>query len=202
MPLIEDLGTTRNTEHARFYSYTALPTHSQKCVSTGKIMGRSKRVATSENNRFADSATRQRAVKRRISELERENYNEQHLRFEIPRYDVSTSLMMSNNSSSQHLFHGRKRQSTKHPTNKSGSTQATRRILASRKTLSNLLDEDQQGSQSLNELISPPAKYPLKHLCSVCGFQGIYSCMKCGLRYCSLKCDSTHKETRCLKMYN
>ena len=47
-----------------------------------------------------------------------------------------------------------------------------------------------------------PSTRPPRHFCSVCGFIGQYSCTRCGMRYCSLKCNANHKETRCLKYGN
>lgn len=191
MPSIEDLGAVRSTGSTRFYKYTNEPVQAPKIHlhSTG---GRSKRT-TSGHHKSADGATRQRAVKRRIAELERENYNEQHLRYDTSRVDIIAS-------SSNAISHG-KRRPTKAQNNRSGATAATRKILASRKTLSNLLDDDPQGARLLSDLVVRPPKYPVKTLCSICGYQGVYSCTKCGLKYCSLACDLTHKETRCLKLY-
>jgi zinc finger HIT domain-containing protein 1 len=40
----------------------------------------------------------------------------------------------------------------------------------------------------------PPRKF-----CSVCGHKGEYACTRCGMRYCSIKCNNHHKETRCMK---
>lgn len=44
-----------------------------------------------------------------------------------------------------------------------------------------------------------PSKNPARFFCSVCGFWSKYQCTRCGLRYCSMKCGDTHKETRCIK---
>ncbi|KAI9505445.1 hypothetical protein BX070DRAFT_232620 [Coemansia spiralis] len=38
-----------------------------------------------------------------------------------------------------------------------------------------------------------------RHFCSICGYKGLYTCVDCGVRYCSLACKSTHTDTRCLK---
>lgn len=35
--------------------------------------------------------------------------------------------------------------------------------------------------------------------CSVCGYIGHYSCTRCGSKFCSIKCNESHKETRCFK---
>jgi zinc finger HIT domain-containing protein 1 len=40
---------------------------------------------------------------------------------------------------------------------------------------------------------------PARKFCSVCGLLGHYSCTRCGMRYCSIKCNNHHKETRCMK---
>lgn len=44
-----------------------------------------------------------------------------------------------------------------------------------------------------------PSKFPARQFCSVCGYFGQYTCTRCGLRFCSIKCNEHHKETRCLK---
>jgi hypothetical protein len=42
--------------------------------------------------------------------------------------------------------------------------------------------------------------YPPRHqFCSVCGLLGNYSCVRCGSKFCSLRCNANHKETRCMK---
>ncbi len=40
---------------------------------------------------------------------------------------------------------------------------------------------------------------PVRKFCSVCGHAGQYACTRCGMRYCSIKCNSHHKETGCMK---
>jgi hypothetical protein len=44
-----------------------------------------------------------------------------------------------------------------------------------------------------------PSKRPQRQFCSVCGYFGIYTCTRCGMRFCSTRCNNHHKETRCLK---
>eukprot|EP01113_Clastostelium_recurvatum_P042292 TRINITY_DN6847_c0_g1_i1.p1 TRINITY_DN6847_c0_g1~~TRINITY_DN6847_c0_g1_i1.p1 ORF type:complete len:195 (+),score=38.52 TRINITY_DN6847_c0_g1_i1:22-585(+) len=44
-----------------------------------------------------------------------------------------------------------------------------------------------------------PSTLPPRQFCSVCGFLSPYTCTQCGARFCSLRCNNTHKETRCLK---
>lgn len=38
-----------------------------------------------------------------------------------------------------------------------------------------------------------------RHFCAVCGLKAVYTCVVCGIRYCSSACQTTHLDTRCLK---
>ncbi|KAK9479489.1 hypothetical protein V1514DRAFT_328063 [Lipomyces japonicus] len=117
----------------------------------------------------SNSSTIQRAIQRRLNDLERENYHDT-IKIELPRTFA-------------------------------GKTVATRKILTSRKTLTNLFDEDEHGAAAFQSVAAQPSVYPGRHLCSVCGYWGTITCTRCSARYCSLACQDTHRETRCLKVY-
>ena len=42
-------------------------------------------------------------------------------------------------------------------------------------------------------------RFPPRHFCYICGSSSNYTCPNCGLRFCKIRCDQEHKETRCLK---
>eukprot|EP00727_Mastigamoeba_balamuthi_P002534 m51a1_g12278 putative zinc finger hit domain-containing protein 1 homolog (296) ;mRNA; r:232644-233673 len=44
-----------------------------------------------------------------------------------------------------------------------------------------------------------PSRFPRRHFCSVCGAKGTYACVLCHGRFCSCKCNTVHRETRCQK---
>lgn len=44
---------------------------------------------------------------------------------------------------------------------------------------------------------APPSRRPPLFLCSVCGYKGKYTCIRCGLRYCDIGCRQTHDDSRC-----
>lgn len=44
----------------------------------------------------------------------------------------------------------------------------------------------------------PPKASAPRRLCSVCGSAGPAACPRCGARYCSRRCATTHTETRCI----
>ncbi|XP_054708969.1 zinc finger HIT domain-containing protein 1-like [Uloborus diversus] len=72
-----------------------------------------------------------------------------------------------------------------------------------RKNFTALLEEElancPPGKFNYIKAVVPPSKYPPRHFCSVCGFSSNYTCVQCGARFCSIKCNGTHKDTRCLK---
>lgn len=72
-----------------------------------------------------------------------------------------------------------------------------------RKTIPQMIEEDFQkrddGRCEYAVSHVPPSNYPPRHFCNVCGFTASYTCVKCGVRYCCIKCYATHQDTRCLK---
>ncbi|EGD74881.1 hypothetical protein PTSG_07109 [Salpingoeca rosetta] len=44
---------------------------------------------------------------------------------------------------------------------------------------------------------APRARVPPRPICAVCGFMAKYTCIACGAKYCSLKCEKHHVATRC-----
>ena len=51
----------------------------------------------------------------------------------------------------------------------------------------------------LTAAAAPPAATAARKFCSVCGFESKYNCARCGMKFCSRKCNAVHTETRCLK---
>ncbi|XP_022891724.1 SWR1 complex subunit 6-like [Olea europaea var. sylvestris] len=47
--------------------------------------------------------------------------------------------------------------------------------------------------------VGPPSPVTRRHFCTVCGFSANYTCIQCGMRFCSIKCRAIHNDTRCLK---
>jgi zinc finger HIT domain-containing protein 1 len=74
------------------------------------------------------------------------------------------------------------------------------------KSLQQALDEDlasgvlKEGDKGSYFAISArPSFMPPRRLCSVCGFEAPYTCTRCAVRFCSVRCGTVHEETRCLK---
>ncbi|WVY94080.1 hypothetical protein V8G54_033168 [Vigna mungo] len=47
--------------------------------------------------------------------------------------------------------------------------------------------------------VGPPSSTSRRHFCTVCGFSSNYTCVRCGMRFCSYRCQNVHNDTRCLK---
>jgi HIT zinc finger len=73
------------------------------------------------------------------------------------------------------------------------TTPNVRKLLATRKTLTNLLDEAGFAADVYRDAGVKQGRYPSRTFCSVCGYWGKYGCMKCGERYCDEKCAETHR---------
>lgn len=51
----------------------------------------------------------------------------------------------------------------------------------------------------LKAAVGPPSSTCRRHFCTVCGFSSNYTCVRCGMRFCSIRCQTIHDDTRCLK---
>ncbi|KAG4974666.1 hypothetical protein JHK87_031487 [Glycine soja] len=47
--------------------------------------------------------------------------------------------------------------------------------------------------------VGPPSSSSRCHFCTVCAFSANYTCVRCGMRFCSYRCQNVHNDTRCLK---
>ena len=151
--------------------------------------------------RILDESTRNRRNRQQLEQLERDNFHE----------DPHANLIMH------------KKAPKFEDINKSsvGSASNVRRYNLPRSrlfTLNALIEEDSKvtGANYLTIMTRPLSKKPTntcpnlylpnvetpvikRHFCSVCGFKGNYTCIVCGLRYCSANCQQVHVDTRCLK---
>ncbi|CAB60106.1 Swr1 complex histone chaperone module subunit Vps71 [Schizosaccharomyces pombe] len=116
-----------------------------------------------------DPVTRERQLKRNLADLEKDNFSD--IRFEIPKDLLQRRVLPI----------------------------SVRRILSSRKTFVNYLDET--PNSRYNTCVAKPSYKPPRKFCNVCGYWGKYACQNCGTSYCSKGCEVIHSETRCMKVY-
>jgi len=123
-----------------------------------------------------DSSAQQARIARHLTELEQDNYHA--LQIDIPKSESSMpqrhALMVA--SRKPHKL-----------------TPNVRKLLTTRKTFTNLLDEAGFAADVYREAAVKGGRYPSRTFCSVCGYWGRYGCMKCGDRYCGEVCAETHR---------
>ncbi|KAJ2716110.1 Zinc finger HIT domain-containing protein 1 [Coemansia spiralis] len=129
-----------------------------------------------------DQATIEQRKRARLQRLESENYTN------IPELDteLAADSMRQGKAAAQPLRPWRKKS----------------RLLMQRRVFADVLAAEAAdgGQDTLFYLTcTAAAQSPPRHFCSVCGFTGLYTCVDCGMRFCSLPCKSTHADTRCLK---
>ncbi|RUS32531.1 hypothetical protein BC938DRAFT_475146 [Jimgerdemannia flammicorona] len=129
-----------------------------------------------------DPEAQRRHLQRHLDSLERDNFQA------VPEYDIA-------------IVAGAVKKDGEIRKTRKKSKGDIRRLLLTKKNLNLLIEE------SKIELLPPttptyitaavaPSSYPPRKFCTVCGFQSCYSCVRCGMRYCSKKCLETHEETR------
>lgn len=134
--------------------------------------------------RVMDEVARKRRLKHELEQLERDNYHE----------DPHANLMLS------------KKVPKFEDSSKGGEKHAERRrsnLRLRALNLAQLIDEDSKRlpPNYSTAVVPEPSKFnlPKRKFCGVCGHTGKYTCITCGSRFCSINCQGTHKETRCMK---
>ena len=144
------------------------------------------RIRDAERRRVLDDITRKRRARKALEALEQDNYHEDPhadlvMSKKIPKFDNSLDNSRRKSRKSRGADYYR---------------------VKYRKTFQQLLEEDRQlnpdGPNYATAQVSQ-SKLPERHFCAVCGFPSTYTCTSCGVRFCSLRCQSTHQDTRCLK---
>ncbi|CAM9015274.1 hypothetical protein WICANDRAFT_76486 [Wickerhamomyces anomalus NRRL Y-366-8] len=211
MTLVEEI-TNKYDRDSYFTSSINLPSKS-KHKSTSQDNRPRKRLApgtynlaTIESNLHGTGLTEdlaeQKNSMKRFDELDKENYNESS-RIELPK----TGLLFEYNrfESNSTVLQNEKKLGPKGGRLKQGNTAQVKKILASRKQLSNYLDEDDKNASILFNVVSKKKNLqfivPNKKLCSICGDNAPGSCVRCNSRVCSVKCSTVHNETRCSNYY-
>ncbi|ESN94005.1 hypothetical protein HELRODRAFT_186049 [Helobdella robusta] len=146
------------------------------------------RIKDVQARRVLDDAARRRRQRKALDALEEDNFQE----------DPHADLKMNKKAPK---FEEKKE--TNQQRGKKRKSKSDFFKIRFRKNFTTLLEEEQAtvGRDCLNYLSAavPPSKLPERKFCSVCGFPSNYTCIQCGLRYCCVKCLSTHQDTRCLK---
>ena len=140
-------------------------------------------AGVSKAMKVVDEETRKHVLQKRLASLEADNYQEETFDDEEDDNEGGSDKRKKMKASG---------------TLKSGRSPLRRKL----KSLDRILDEERyikEGIIPYDMIAAAPSKIPSRKFCSVCGYIGQYTCTRCGSRFCSIRCNSNHKETRCLK---
>ncbi|KAI6232108.1 HIT zinc finger family protein [Aphelenchoides besseyi] len=172
----------------------------------------SERLVGLETTRILDESTRKRRVQRQLDALEQDNVQaDPHANLswhkQLPKFDDD-------------MIVGNVRQpKRKPPTNADKSTivigtNKGKRLRAEltksrfRKDFKQMNDEFEKSVPNdfklplYSQVVAEPSRIPKRKFCCVCCNFAKYCCGKCGQNFCSVVCNDTHIETRCLKWVN
>lgn len=163
---------------------------------------RSRKV--SERMAVVDQAERKRVVQARLAALEEDNHREED--FGAGGSDDEEFEMPQEGSDAEEASASKRK---KKKVKVGGGMRKTRGMIAEKakgpKTFRDFLEESElerlpEGTPSyLTAAVGPPRAVAPRKFCSVCGDLSVYTCTRCGSRYCSRRCHAVHTETRCLK---
>lgn len=154
-----------------------------------------KKLRVTITKHILDENTRNRRNRQHIEQLERDNFQDEPHKDLVMHKKAPRFENFSNNSN-------HKRNNAKKIFNLNSLIEENSRVPSP-----NYLTI---ATGSLSENIGKPGPRYLdqprkrilsikRYFCSVCGFKSNYTCITCGLRYCSLHCLEIHIDTRCLK---
>ncbi|GMR33467.1 hypothetical protein PMAYCL1PPCAC_03662, partial [Pristionchus mayeri] len=181
--------------------------------ATAAANRQSSRIEATESLRILDEGARLRRQRKAIESLEQDNYHEDphaNLQWNKKRpkfedHDIPTSSLHGEHKG------GRKRKEGEEKLD--AASIKKRRMMRSehfkqrfRKNFMQLLEEENVANKDRPEAhgawvnaAAPPSTKPPRKLCAVCGFASKYNCVRCGTRFCCIRCRDIHNETRCMK---
>jgi len=178
-------------------NFGKIDAHVSSGVISGVTSGAQRHQSQRQQYRVLDEAARSRRSRHALEQLERDNFHD----------DPHANLVMHKKLPK---FEDNTRHGSSSGLGASNFSQGKRHALPRSRMLSfaGLLEEDSKSPEPNYASVSAPPPdgqhdgvpfTPRRHMCSVCGLTAPYTCITCGMRYCSVSCVNTHKDTRCLK---
>lgn len=157
--------------------------------------------------RILDESTRNRRNRQQLEQLERDNFHDDPhanlvMHKKAPKFEDinSKSSLTSPTTSGRRYNLPRSRQLTLNALIEEDSRSPAPNYLSLMTRQMSKKKKNTANSNTPNIYLPNIETSVIKrHFCNVCGFKGNYTCIVCGLRFCSTGCQVTHVETRCLK---
>ncbi|RZC91839.1 hypothetical protein C5167_021551 [Papaver somniferum] len=166
-------------------------------VSTRRTSGRTRKVATKMVAALASTDNRNQAALARLEALENDNAG-------METVEANDDDEASLDDEDDDVGYGHKKQA-KGTKRKTRQAKALENAKKAPRTFAELLHEANLEAMPshvpnyLKAAVGPPSSTCRRHFCTVCGFTANYTCVRCGVRFCSCRCQVVHNDTRCLK---
>eukprot|EP01100_Stratorugosa_tubuloviscum_P008407 TRINITY_DN3504_c0_g2_i1.p1 TRINITY_DN3504_c0_g2~~TRINITY_DN3504_c0_g2_i1.p1 ORF type:complete len:197 (-),score=65.67 TRINITY_DN3504_c0_g2_i1:47-637(-) len=166
--------------------------------------GRLKIQSQTQNQKFKiDTEMRELIHNERLEALERDYLPQKQFANDEDDYIEDDEVFFVGNRKTKKKRQGNTPQSTNITNRKRTSSNLKPHLITTFSTLF----ENQRTEESIDKInncnyfsaAASPSIFPARNFCSVCGILSNYTCTRCGQKYCSIKCNKTHSETRCLK---
>ncbi|CAM9621798.1 unnamed protein product [Discosporangium mesarthrocarpum] len=155
-------------------------------------------VVISKSLRVVDDATRKMVKDARLEALEADNYNEAQEGEQDDEYNLDEDDDRAERHKARRTKGGAG--AGKGKKGKKEGRWRHRNFKSIHQVLYELTGElsTYPGGATALSIDAPESKLPPRHFCPGCGYYGLYSCPRCGTRFCGTACLDHHKE-RCMK---
>ncbi|CAD5234327.1 unnamed protein product [Bursaphelenchus xylophilus] len=175
-------------------------------MSTPGTSRQSERIATLQPRTFVDSKVKLRILQKRLAILEKDNMQDDpHANLSwhkaVPKFDETFKSGKGTKKKGFISDQPKLDIGTKKGKKLRSELSKTRfrKDFAHLKEDFDKVKHDLGERRTYDEIVSAPSVIPARKFCSVCGLFSSYTCFKCGSYFCSMVCNDSHAETRCLK---
>lgn len=137
---------------------------------------------------IVDQETRDKRQKRQLAALEKDNFQDD------PHYQMNLYVAKAKLPSFDNIVETKKKRKAR-----PGDIFKHKAKRSFQALIEELNTEVKDNQPSYLKAVARPSQFPGRKFCSVCGFISDYTCISCGIRYCSVSCLKTHQDTRCMK---
>ncbi|KAK1431412.1 hypothetical protein QVD17_07871 [Tagetes erecta] len=167
--------------------------------SLRRMSTRARKVAPKMAAALASTDNRTQAILARLEALENDNPGAEIVE---PNDDDDDAAAASLDEDDDLVFHKKHPKGTKRKTRQAKALETAKK--APRTFLELLHDANLESLPPhvptyLRAAVGPPSSTCRRHFCTVCGFSAKYTCVRCGMRFCAVRCQTIHNDTRCLK---
>lgn len=187
----------------------------RKSVPSASQLRASTRISNLEGNRTLDDSARRNRRNRQLDGLEQDNsHDDPHANIiwnkAAPKFGdemiggppakKAKKGKDDKSASAVHPDKARRRKLARPEFNKQRFKKTfNAHVVEHSKVIQSSTDADYRRINAYFLCTAPPSNKPPRKFCAACGKTSNYSCIRCGARYCGIRCRDIHNDTRCMK---